>query len=183
MWGCDHFRVPTGPYPTARCGIPIFGDGSEKGKINLKSTTVHLYNIVTQLSILYLYIVLSDNQEIPRIYAIFEWFLSRSQISRKGDFFCWKMGEVLLGVPAFHTILRFILLGRFKTTLQWHGIWDLPQHHIHRLSQMLVISQFLPNLVYWNPLLLGDSKRVTIKFSLPAVPYHWVFVDPTILVA
>ena len=26
------------------------------------------------------------------------------------------MGEVLLGVPAFHTILRFVLLGRFKTT-------------------------------------------------------------------
>lgn len=73
------------------------------------------------------------------------------------------MGEVLLGVPVFHTILRFVLLGRFKTTWQWHEIWDLPQH-IHRLSQMLVISQFLPNLVYWNPLLLGDSKRITINF-------------------
>ena len=73
-----------------------------EGQSGSQLQDIYKWHIVTQLS-MFTYVVVSDNQDIPRIYILLgAWFLSRSQIYR---------------------------------------------NHIHRWSQMLVISQFLPNLV------------------------------------
>lgn len=124
------FEFQLAPIPRPGVASPIFwGDGSEKGKINLKSTTVHLYNIVTQLSILYLYIVLSDNQEIPRIYEIFEWFLSRSQLSRKGEsFFVGKWVKCCSECPFFTWFWDLFCWEDSKLPGNGMRFWDLPQH-------------------------------------------------------
>jgi hypothetical protein len=40
-----------------------------------------------------------------------------------------------------------------------------------------------PQLSLLEPITTGWFQKDNHQFSLPAVPYHWRFVDPTILVA